>query len=311
MAATAIQTKGLGKRYGSFWALENCNIAVPAGSVVALVGPNGAGKSTLLKLLVGLSRSSAGSGEVLGKAPAQHEDFLSNIGYLAQEIPLYKSLNTNDHIMMGKNLNKLFDEAFIRKRLEDLQIPLNRPVGKLSGGQRAQVALALALAKKPKLLLLDEPVAALDPLARHDFLSSLAQAVADGGLTVVMSSHLLADLERVSDHVIVLASGKTQLCEDIETVLKQHKILVGPRANSKKLPESIVVIHETNAARQATLLVRAKGRPKLPAGWQAHEPNIEEIILAYMGQAHSTGSGEPKDLNESPSTGAQGKRGAK
>lgn len=284
---TAIQTKGLGKRYGSFWALENCDITVPEGSVSALVGPNGAGKSTLLKILVGLNRASAGEGSVLDKEPAQSEDFLRDIGYLAQEIPLYKSMNTNDHVAMGKSLNKRFDEEFIRKRLADLQIPLGRPVGKLSGGQRAQVALALALAKKPKLLLLDEPVAALDPLARHDFLSSLTQAVADGGLTVIMSSHLLADLERVSDHVIVLASGKTQLCDEIETVLKEHKLLVGPRG--KELGDGFNVIHETNTARQSTLLVRADGKQKLPAGWQAHEPNIEEIILAYMGQSKEGG----------------------
>lgn len=286
---TAVSTKGLGKRYGSFWALQNCDISVPEGSVSALVGPNGAGKSTLLKLLVGLSRSSAGSGEVLGKTPEQSENFLSDIGYLAQEIPLYKSMNAGDHIVMGKNLNKRFDEKFISKRLEDLQIPLDRPVGKLSGGQRAQVALALALAKKPKLLLLDEPVAALDPLARHDFLSSLTQAVADGGLTVVMSSHLLADLERVSDHVIVLASGKTQLCDDIETVLNEHKLLVGPRSDARNLDDNVTVIHETNTAKQSTLLVRVNGKSKL-TGWQQHEPNIEEIILAYMGQAQEGGA---------------------
>jgi ABC-2 type transport system ATP-binding protein len=200
----AIKTSELGKRYGSFWALENCNVSVPEGRVSALVGPNGAGKSTLLQLLVGLSNTSAGRAEVLGQVPEQKEEFLKDIGYLAQDIPLYKTLTGADHIKMGKHLNSRFDEKLIKTRLAELNIPLNRPVGKLSGGQRAQVALALALAKKPRLLLLDEPVAALDPLARHDFLASLAQAVADGGLTVVMSSHLLADLERISDHVIVL-----------------------------------------------------------------------------------------------------------
>lgn len=287
--AAAIQTKGLGKRYGSFWALENCNISVPVGSVSALVGPNGAGKSTLLKILVGLSKASTGESSVLDKAPVQHEDFLSDIGYLAQEIPLYKNLNAADHIKMGRHLNKRFDEAFIRKRLEELQIPLGRPVGKLSGGMRAQVALALALAKKPNLLLLDEPVAALDPLARHDFLSSLAQAVAEGGLTVVMSSHLLADLERVSDHVIVLATGKTQLCDEIETVLNNHLLLVGPRRERAETDEGYTVIHETHTAKQTTLLVRIDGKKKIPAHWQKHEPNIEEIILAYMGQAKEGG----------------------
>ena len=290
MGNTAIQTKGLGKRYGSFWALENCNISVPEGSVSALVGPNGAGKSTLLKLLTGLSRASAGEGKVLGKAPMQREDFLSDIGYLAQEIPLYKGMTAADHIKMGSHLNKQWDEAFIRKRLQELDIPLDRPVSKLSGGQRAQVALALALAKKPRLLLLDEPVAALDPLARHDFLSSLAQAVADGGLTVVMSSHLLADLERVSDHVIVLAAGKTQLCDDTESVLREHKLLVGPRDHAPKLGEGVHIIHETHTAKQSTLLVRLDKGAKLAAHWQRHEPNIEEIIIAYMGQAKEGGT---------------------
>ena len=285
-----IQTKDLGKRYGSFWALENCNITVPEGSVSALVGPNGAGKSTLLKLLTGLSSASSGDSQVLGKAPAQHQEFLADIGYLAQEIPLYKSLNAADHIAMGQHLNKHWEGSIINKRLRELDIPLDRPSGKLSGGQRAQVALNVALAKKPKLLMLDEPVAALDPLARHDFLSSLAQAVADGGLTVVMSSHLLADLERVSDHVIVLASGKTQLCDDIEHVLKEHKLLVGPREHSKTLGDGMNVIHETHSVRQSTLLVRLEKGAKVPSHWQKHEPNIEEIILAYMGQAKEGGA---------------------
>jgi ABC-2 type transport system ATP-binding protein len=273
MTQLAIQTKKLGKRYGSFWALENCNISVPEGSVSALVGPNGSGKSTLLKLLTGLSSASAGESQVLAKLPVQNENFLADIGYLAQEIPLYKSMNTSDHIAMGKHLNKRWDTAFIQNRLKDLAIPLDRPVGKLSGGQRAQVALALALAKKPKLLMLDEPVAALDPLARHDF------------LRVVMSSHLLADLERVSDHVIVLAAGKTQLCDDIENVLGSHKLLVGPREHAKDLGEGINVIHETHSAKQSTLLIRLGKGASVPAHWQKHEPNVEEIILAYMGQA--------------------------
>ncbi|HEY4161035.1 MAG TPA: ABC transporter ATP-binding protein [Candidatus Saccharimonadales bacterium] len=290
MGDTAIQTKDLGKRYGSFWALENCDISVPEGSVSALVGPNGAGKSTLLKLLTGLSTASNGECEVLGRAPWQHADFLSDIGYLAQEIPLYKSLNAGDHIAMGRHLNKRWDSVFVQDRLKELGIPLDRPAGKLSGGQRAQVALALALAKKPRLLLLDEPVAALDPLARHDFLSSLAQAVAEGGLTVVMSSHLLADLERVSDHVIVLAAGRTQLCDNTETVLSKHKLLVGPRTDSPHADKSYTIIHETHTARQSTLLVRVNDEAKLPTHWQQHEPNIEEIILAYMGQAKEGGA---------------------
>jgi ABC-2 type transport system ATP-binding protein len=187
----AIQTAGLGKRYRKFWALKDCNVTVPKGSVSALVGPNGAGKTTLLKLLVSLSKPSTGSGNVLDKTPSQSPEYLADIGYLAQEIPMYGQLSAQEHIAMGSHLNPRWDSKLATKRLEELRIPLDRPVSKLSGGQRAQVALGLALAKKPKLLLLDEPVAALDPLARVDFLSSLAQAVtdADGDLTVVMSSH--------------------------------------------------------------------------------------------------------------------------
>jgi ABC-2 type transport system ATP-binding protein len=289
LSEIAIQTKQIGKRYGSFWALENCSISVPEGSVSALVGPNGAGKSTLLKLLVGLSSASSGESQVLGKKPVQSQDFLADVGYLAQEVPLYKSLNAADHIAMGKHLNRRWDMAFVQDRLKGLGIPLDRSVGQLSGGQRAQVALALALAKQPKLLLLDEPVAALDPLARHDFLASLVQAAAEGGLTVVMSSHLLADLERVSDHVIVLANGKTQLCDYIETVSREHRLLVGPRSEPAGLPEGVTIIQETHTTKQSTLLVRAKANTKLPAHWQQHEPNIEEIILAYMGQAKEGG----------------------
>jgi ABC-2 type transport system ATP-binding protein len=288
-AEYAIQTTALGKRYGAFWALEDCNISVPFGGVSALVGPNGAGKSTLLKLLTSLSRASAGTSEVLGRTPAATEEFLADIGYLAQEIPLYGQMNAGDHIAMGRHLNKRWDEKFIRNRLNELGIPLDRAVGKLSGGQRAQVALALALAKKPKLLLLDEPVAALDPLARHDFLSSLAQAVADGGLTVVMSSHLLADLERVSDHIIVLAAGQTQLCDNIERVMNEHKLLIGPRDHARSLGDAVSLIHETHTAKQSTFLVRLRKGTTIPKHWQQHEPNIEEIILAYMGQAKEGG----------------------
>ena len=176
-----------------------------------------------------MSSPSAGSATVLSQLPSQKSEYISEIGYLAQEIPMYSRLDAKEHIALGQHLNNNWDSELATKRLNELAIPLDRPVGKLSGGQRAQVALGLALAKKPKLLLLDEPVAALDPLARIDFLKSLAQAVtdADGELTVVMSSHLLADLERVCDHIIILASGETQLCEDIDHALKSHKLLVG------------------------------------------------------------------------------------
>lgn len=288
LTKNAIETKGLGKRYRSFWALKDCSINVPKGSVSALVGPNGAGKTTLLKLLVSLSRASAGSANVLSKSPSQSPEYLSEVGYLAQEIPMYARLNAKEHIAMGQHLNNNWDSELATKRLSELAIPLDRPVGKLSGGQRAQVALGLALAKKPKLLLLDEPVAALDPLARIDFLKSLAQAVtdADGELTVVMSSHLLADLERVCDHIVILASGETQLCEDIETVLKSHKLLVGVRKEAVE-SDKYTIIQQSHTARETTLLVRLNDTKYHDPHWHIRDVDIEEIVLAYMGQRRS------------------------
>jgi ABC-2 type transport system ATP-binding protein len=281
----AIQTNSLGKRYRSIWALKDCNIAVPKGSVTALVGPNGAGKTTLLRLLVSLSKSSTGTAVVLDKTPSQSSSYISEIGYLAQEIPMYSRLNAQDHIAMGQHLNSNWDSELVKKRLNELSIPLDRPVGKLSGGQKAQVALALALAKQPKLLLLDEPVAALDPLARIDFLKSLAQAVADaeGELTVVMSSHLLADLERVCDYLIILASGETQLCDNIENTLKNHKLLIGTR---KEITDnsSFTIIQQSHTARETTLLVKLKDTKFHDPHWHMRDVDIEEVVLAYMGQ---------------------------
>lgn len=286
----AVRTAGLGKKYGSFWALKNCDIAIPAGSVCALVGPNGAGKTTLLKLLTGLNQPSEGSALVLDQKPVQETDYLADIGYLAQEVPLYKQMTAAEHLALGAHLNARWDGELAKKRLEDLSIPLDKPVGKLSGGQRAQVGLAMALAKKPKLLLLDEPVAALDPLARVEFLTSLTQAATDaeGELTVVMSSHLLADLERVCDFVVILASGQTQLCDEIDHVMQTHKMLIGPKTTETGNP-AYTVIKESHAANQTNLLVRLQDPKFHDAKWNVREVDIEEIVLSYMGQTKSGG----------------------
>jgi ABC-2 type transport system ATP-binding protein len=286
----AVRAKGLGKRYRAFWALQNCDITIPSGSVCALVGPNGAGKTTLLKLLSSLNAPSQGEVIVLGQSPQQSAEYLSQIGYLAQEIPLYAQLTAAEHFAMGAHLNSKWDGNLARDRLNELQIPLDKPVGKLSGGQRAQVGLAMALAKKPKLLLLDEPVAALDPLARVEFLSSLTEAVADaeGDLTVVMSSHLLADLERVCDHVVILASGKTQLCDSIDDVLASHKVLIGSRSN-QTADKAYTVIKESHSASQTSLLVRLSNPKYHNTDWHIREAELEEIVLAYMGQHKQAG----------------------
>jgi ABC-2 type transport system ATP-binding protein len=279
----AITTTGLTKCYGKTAALNDCTITVPEGRISALIGPNGAGKTTLLKLLAGLSRPTAGQVTVNGSVPRQAPAFLAEIGYLAQEIPLYRRLSAEDHIRAGAHLNPRWDGASVRERLTALNIPLDRPVGKLSGGQRAQVALSLILGKRPRLLLLDEPVAALDPLARRNFLGTLTDGVAVGGLTVMLSSHLVTDMERVCDHIIILSSSRVQVCGDIDDVLAEHKLLVGPRKDTTAIERDHHVVQVTRTPRQTTMLVRLSGPVHDPA-FQVSDVSLEDIVLAYMGE---------------------------
>ena len=292
-----IQTRGLAKRYHRVTALNDCTITVPEGRISALIGPNGAGKTTLLRLLAGLAKPTAGQMAVLGGTPRQDPAFLAGIGYLAQEIPLYKRFTAEDHIGIGAHLNPRWDAASARDRLRSLNIPLDRAVGRLSGGQRAQVALTLTLAKQPRLLLLDEPVAALDPLARRNFLATLAAAVADGGLTVVLSSHLVADLERVADHLILLAASRVQLCGDIDALLAEHHVLVGPARPPRRSRRPAPSSRPCAPPRQTTLLVRGNA-PVIDPAWESDEVGLEEMVLGYMGQdipppiAHLTTVGE-------------------
>ncbi len=291
-----IETSGLTKRYRRVTALSDCTISVPEGRISALVGPNGAGKTTLLRLLAGLAAPTAGRAAVLGGTPRQDPAYLAEIGFLAQEIPLYRRLAAQDHIGIGAHLNPRWDGEPVRDRLAGLKIPLDRPAGTLSGGQRAQLALALILAKRPRLLLLDEPLAALDPLARRDFLAALAEAAAGGDLTIVLSSHLIADIERVCDHLILLAGSRVQLCGDTETLLAEHRVLTGPRKDTTAIAQAHVIVREDTTARQTTLLVRLNG-PVIDPAWAVEEPNLEEIVLGYMGQdeaRHGAGPGEAR-----------------
>ena len=282
-----IETSGLTKRYRRVTALSDCTISVPQGRISALVGPNGAGKTTLLRLLAALAAPTAGRAVVLGGAPRQDPAYLAEIGFLAQEIPLYRRLTARDHIGIGAHLNPRWDGESVRARLGSLKIPLDQRVGTLSGGQRAQVALALTLAKRPRLLLLDEPVAALDPLARRHFLGTLADAVADAaageGLTVILSSHLVADIERTCDHLILLASSRVQLCGDVEDLLNEHRVLVGPRKDTTAIERDHTVIQTERTARQTTLLVRMKGPVVADPAWEAGDVCLEDLVLGYMG----------------------------
>jgi len=286
-----IETVGLTKRYRRVIALSDCTISVPEGRISALVGPNGAGKITLLRLLAGLAAPTGGRAKVLGGPPREDPAYLAEIGFLAQDIPLYRRLTAEDHIGIGAHLNSRWDGQLVRERLADLKIPLDRRAGTLSGGQCAQLALALTLAKRPRLLLLDEPLAVLDPLARRDFLAALAEAAAGGDLTIVLSSHLIADIERTCDHLILLAESRVQLCGDTETLLAEHRVLTGPRKDTTAIARAHTIVREDTTARQTTLLVKLNG-PVIDPAWAVEEPNLEEIVLGYMSAdqaGHGTG----------------------
>jgi ABC-2 type transport system ATP-binding protein len=282
---TALRLNGVGKRYGSKWALRDCTLEIPAGTVTALVGPNGAGKTTLLHIAIGLSRATTGTVEVLGLSPARDaRELLPRVGFVAQEHPLHRGFTIAEILRLGRELNPGFDDALARERIERLELPLDQRVGKMSGGQHAQVALTLALAKRPEVLLLDEPIAALDPLARREFLTALMEAASDGGLTVVLSSHVVADLERVCDHLVILSHARTQLVGPIDELVAAHKLLTGPRTDTATVARVHEVIRESHTERQTTLLVRANGHV-YDACWEVHPVDLEEIVLAYLGYA--------------------------
>ena len=285
----ALETSGLGRRYGSAWALRGCTLEIPVGSITALVGPNGAGKTTLLRLAVGLSEPSEGAVRVFGLSPrADAVSVLPRIGFLAQDHPLHRGFSVAEMLKLGRKLNPSWDDGFARARVEALGLALGQKVGKLSGGQQAQVALTLALAKRPELLLLDEPVASLDPLARREFLNTVLEVVTETGVTVVLSSHIVADLERICDHLVIIAQGHTQLAGSIDEILASHRLLVGPRADAAHVERLHQVIRESHAERQTSLLVRADGHV-YDSCWEVHEVDLEEIVLAYLGYGSARG----------------------
>ncbi len=281
--SAALEATGLSKQYGRHWALRDCSFTLPAGRVAALVGPNGAGKTTLLHLAVGLLQPSRGSIRVLGSPAQDRPELLARVGFVAQDVPLYRDFTAAELLRLGTKLNARFDRALADDRFEQLGIPLDRPVGTLSGGQRAQVALALALAKRPELLLLDEPVASLDPLARREFLQALMAAVAETATTVMLSSHLIGDLERVCDYLLLLSAAHVQVAGDVEDLLAGHKLLVGPHRDPSRIPQGLTVVHASHTDRQTTLLVRTTG-PILNPAWTVHDLTLEDLVLAYMSQ---------------------------
>ena len=278
----ALRAAGLGKRYDRKHALADCTLEIPPGRVVGLVGPNGAGKTTLLQLAVGLLKPDEGTIEVLGGRPAEGPAQLAKVGFVAQDAPTYAHLTVADHLRLGAHLNPRWDRAVADDRIDALGLDPAQKAGKLSGGQRAQLALTLAVAKRPDLLILDEPVASLDPLARRGFLQSLMEFTAESGASVVLSSHLVADLERVCDYLIVLAASRVLLAGEVDDLLATHPRLIGPRDTAH--PAGATVIQESHTDRQSTLVVHSSAPVDEP-GWASERLDLEDLVLAYMAAA--------------------------
>jgi len=277
-----LRADGLGKRYGRRTALADCTLEIPPGRVVGLVGPNGAGKTTLLQLAVGLLTPTEGTIEVLGGRPASGPAQLAKVGFVAQDAPAYAGLTVADHLRLGARLNPGWDAGAAAERIAALGLDPAQKAGRLSGGQRAQLALTLAIAKRPDLLILDEPVASLDPLARRGFLQSLMEFTADTGTSVILSSHLVADLERVCDHLIVLAAARVLITGDVDHLLAAHPRLIGARDTA--VPAGVSVVHESHTDRQSTLIVHGSVRPDDPH-WTSEQMDLEDLVLAYMSAA--------------------------
>ena len=278
-----IETHALGKSYGQTKALHDCTLAIPEGHVVALVGPNGAGKTTLLNLAVGLALPTSGEVTVLGGRPAGSPAALDGIAFVAQNTPLYKNLSAADLIHETRNLNRRFDQAYAEQRLGELGIPLRQKAGEMSGGQQAQLALTLALARRPQLLVLDEPMASLDPLARIDFMATVMAAVADDGLSVVLSSHILADLERVCDYLVLLSRGRVQVVGEVDDLLAHHRVLTGPVSEYERYAKHWNVVHASQDASRVHVRVRCDGTSDpVPPGWETRPITLEELNIAYL-----------------------------
>jgi ABC-2 type transport system ATP-binding protein len=279
-----IQASGLGKQYRRTWALRDCTLAIPEGRVTGLVGPNGAGKTTLLRLAGGLLAPTRGTISVLSERPAAGPAQLARVGFVAQDTPVYARMTVAGHLRLGAWLNPGWDEKLARQRIGQLGLDPRQRAGSLSGGQRAQLALTLALAKRPELLILDEPVASLDPLARREFLQGLMEAVAEHGLSVVLSSHLVADLQRVCDYLVVLVASRVRVAGEVSALLASHHRLSGPRRDPGSLPASQEVIQESHTDKQSNLLIRTD-EPILDPAWTVTPVSLEDLVIAYMSRA--------------------------
>jgi ABC-2 type transport system ATP-binding protein len=287
-----VTTRGLGKQYRRRWALQDCTLEIPVGRVTGLVGPNGSGKTTLLSLMVGILTPTVGTIEVCGGRPAADASQLAKVGFVAQDTPTYAGLTVADHLRLGAHLNPRWDDAAARRRIDGLDLDPRQKAGQLSGGQRAQLALTLGLAKRPELLILDEPVASLDPLARREFLQVLMEAVAEDEISVLLSSHVVSDLERVCDHVVVLVDSQVRVAGDVDELLSTHHRLSGPRRDPATLPADQYVVRASHTDRQSTYVVRTES-PILDPAWSVTALGLEDLVLAYMEGTGSVAQASP------------------
>jgi len=287
MTSLALRAEGLTKRYGRRVALSGCTLAVPTARVAGLVGPNGAGKTTLLQMAVGMLPPTAGTIEVLGARPASGAAQLARVGFVAQDTPVYAGLSVADHLRFGAHTNPRWDHGLAQDRIAHLGLDLSQKAGKLSGGQRAQLALTLALAKRPDLLILDEPVASLDPMARREFLKGLMAHTAEHGTSVILSSHLVSDLERVCDYLIVLVDSKVRIAGDVDELMASHHRLTGARRDRASLPGGLDVLEESHTDRQSSFVVRSTVPINDPS-LEAAPLGLEDLVLAYMSGSETT-----------------------
>jgi ABC-2 type transport system ATP-binding protein len=283
--SAAMATSGLTKRYGRKTALKDCTLTLPTGRIVGLVGPNGAGKSTLLQLACGLLKPTTGTIEVLGGRPGGGPDQAAKVGFVAQDTPTYAHMSIAEHLRLGAALNPGWDVGIATERVARLGLDPAQKAGQLSGGQRAQLALTLAVAKRPELLLLDEPVASLDPLARREFLQGLMEHTAEHGTSLVLSSHLIADLERTCDYLVVLVSSRIRLAGDVEELIAQHHRVTGARREATSLPAGHEVVYQSHIGKQSTMIIRSTA-PIDDPWWTVESLSLEDLVLAYMTEAH-------------------------
>jgi ABC-2 type transport system ATP-binding protein len=274
-----LQAEALGKRFRKRWVLRDCTLEIPAQAIVGLAGPNGAGKSTLLGLAVGLLEPTNGTIRVLGSDPRRDPATLASVGYVPQDAPLYKTFTVAETLEFARVTNATWDDSLARELL--VKLSSDRRVASLTAGERSRLALALALGKRPALLLLDEPFARLDPLAGREFLGMLMDGVAETESTVVIASHVIADIERVADHIVLVTDGRVRLEGDVEELLASHRLLTGARRPLGQIAGVEEIVRQRHSGRQMTLLARLDG-PVVDPSWSVDEIGLEELLLAYM-----------------------------